>query len=295
MTEDHGVIAAALTPRGKRGDIDFGAAFELIDQFCRAGIQGIAFFTAVGEYPAFGVEERARLLYLAVKRSRVAVYAGTGSMSLDDSVYLAREACSAGAAGVLAPPPHFYSYSQDEIGDFYLDLAAQTPKDLATYISNTPSVATAIQPATALRLLETGQFAGIEDPGAPEDGTFAHRPFAWLAGDDSTAARARTAGAHGVVSAVANAAPELVHALDCASRSGRHAEAEHLDTMLQDFHARARGFIQPVILKVAAEMRGIKVGAPSPPVSAGRQRALDEFREWFRGWLPAVKKLTAHA
>jgi dihydrodipicolinate synthase/N-acetylneuraminate lyase len=293
MIDDHGVIAAAVTPRGKRGDIDFGAAFELIDHFCRAGLQGIAFFTAAGEYPAFGLEERTRLVYLAAKRSRIAVYAGAGSMSVDESVHLAREACSAGAVGVLAPPPHFYTYSQEEIGEFYLEFSRQTPKDLAIYISNTPSVTTPIEPETALRLLETGRFAGIEDPGAEESRIFAHGSFAWLAGGDSTAARARIAGAHGIVSAAANAAPELLAALDCAVRSGDASETARLDAMLHEFEVRVRGFIPPAMLKVAAEMRGIKLGAAAS-ISVERQRAMDEFREWFRGWLPVVKNLTAH-
>ena len=71
MADDHGVIAAALTPRGKRGDLDFGAAFELIDLLCANRLQGVAFFTAAGEYPAFGIDERTRLVYLAAKRSRI--------------------------------------------------------------------------------------------------------------------------------------------------------------------------------------------------------------------------------
>ena len=90
MTEDHGVIVAALTPRGKKGDLDFGAAFELIDHLCAARVRGIALFTAAGEYPAFSLEERTRLLYLAVKRSRVPLYAGVGSIGLDDSLTLAQ-------------------------------------------------------------------------------------------------------------------------------------------------------------------------------------------------------------
>ena len=61
MTEDHGVIVAALTPRGKKGELDFGAAFELIDRLCAARVRGIALFTAAGEYPAFSLEERTRL------------------------------------------------------------------------------------------------------------------------------------------------------------------------------------------------------------------------------------------
>ena len=65
--------------------------------------------------------------------------------------------------------------------------------------------------------------------------------------------------------------------------------------MLQEFHAWETRFAQPVILKVAAELRGLKVGPLPVPVSPERGRVLDEFRDWFRAWLPAVKKLSAHA
>jgi 4-hydroxy-tetrahydrodipicolinate synthase len=294
MTEDHGVLAAALTPRGRRGDLDFGAAFELIDFLCAAQVQGIVLFAAAGEYPAFGIEERTRLLYLAVKRSRLPLYACVGAVSLDDSLCLAREAFKAGVAGVLLPPPHFYRYRQEEMREFYLQFVSQTPKGSATYIANTPSVTTPIDPETALELLSTGQFAGIEDPGA-DSRCFAGQTWCWLAGDDSTAARARSAGARGTVSSAANAAPELVRALDCAVRTGNLDESTRLDGMLQEFHAWETRFAQPVILKVAAELRGLKVGPLPVPVSPERGRVLDEFRDWFRAWLPAVKKLSAHA
>jgi 4-hydroxy-tetrahydrodipicolinate synthase len=293
MIEDHGVIAAALTPRGKRGDLDFGAAFEQIDMLCAARVQAIVWFAPAGEYPAFGIEERTRLLYLAVKRSRVPLFAAVGAVSLDDSVTLTREALKAGVEAILLPPPHFYQYRQEEIIEFYLQFSAQVPKDAAIYISNTPSVATPIEPATALELLDSGRFAGIEDAGG--SGCFAKRDFAWLATDDGSVVAARRQGAHGIVSAAASAAPELVCSLDCALRNGNHEEAVRLDALLHEFHAWMAKFAQPVVLKVAAEMRGIKVGPLPVPVSDERQRVLDEFRCWFRNWLPMVKKLSAHA
>src|SRR5215471_780969 len=119
MTQDPGVIAAALTPRGKRGELDFGAAFELIDHLCAARIHGVLLFGSAGEYPAFGVEERSRLLQLAAKRCRVPMFAGVGAVSLDDSIALARAAFSAGDAGIILPPPHFYRYPQEEFREFY--------------------------------------------------------------------------------------------------------------------------------------------------------------------------------
>ena len=57
-----GLIAAAVTPRNRHQEIDFGAAFELLDFLSRAGVPGIALFTAAGEYPSLAADERSRLL-----------------------------------------------------------------------------------------------------------------------------------------------------------------------------------------------------------------------------------------
>src|SRR5215475_16216621 len=105
MQRDVGVIAAALTPRDKRGQLNFGGSFELLDFLCKAGVQGIALLTSAGGYSAFTVDERRRLVHLGAKRSRAPLFAGVGGEDLETSVGLAREALSAGVAGVLLPPP----------------------------------------------------------------------------------------------------------------------------------------------------------------------------------------------
>ena len=288
MTEDYGVIVAALTPRGKKGDLDFGATFELIDRLCAARVRGIALFTAAGEYPAFSLEERTRLLNLAIKRSRVPIYAGVGSIGLDESLGLAREARRAGAEGVFLPPPHFYPYAQEEIREFYVQFACQLGGGVPAYLANTPSVTTPIAPETARELLSTGHYAGIEDPDA-NAAFFDTLPIAYLSGDDSNLSAARRAGAHGLLSGAACAVPELVVALDGALRNGDREHAARLESMLQEFLGWAGAFPFPVLLKVAAAQRGIKLGPQSVPLSPGRQRKLDAFREWFQGWLPALK------
>jgi hypothetical protein len=50
----------------------------------------------------------------------------------------------------------------------------------------------------------------------------------------------------------------------------------------------------PIGLKVATGLRGLKTGPLSVPLTAEKQRKLDQFREWFQGWLPNTKKLCAH-
>ena len=294
---DYGVNVAAITPRGNHGDIDFGAVFELIDFLCAARVRGIVFFGPSGEYPALSVDERTRLLYLAVKRSRVPLFAGVGSANLDASLALAREARDAGVAGLLLPPPYFFRYRQDDLCEFYLQFAAHAGKGALTYISNAPAFTTAIHVDTAIRLLKSGCFAGIEEASGNMDSlarlqaAASDRPFTLFSGCDATLAPARCSGAHGVISPAACAIPELCIALDSAIRAGDHDGAARLDAMLHVFLDWLDEFPYPAALRVATSLRGLKTGPLSVPLTVEKQKRLDQFREWFQAWLPAVKKL----
>jgi 4-hydroxy-tetrahydrodipicolinate synthase len=253
MSGISGLIAAAVTPRNRHEEMDFGAAFELIDFLCRAGVDGIALFTAVGEYPSLAADDRSRLLYLAVKRSRAPLFAGIGAATLDASLSLAREARDAGAAALLLPPPYFFRYEQDDIREFYLQFAAHAGSGPPTYIVDTPELTTAIEPDTLRSLLATSYFAGLAD----------------------------------TISEVACAVPELIHAL--------RGDAAVLDGYVREFTNWSRQFPATIALKAALNLRGSKTGPFHVPLTPAKQRRLDEFREWFQGWLARVKKIAVHA
>jgi 4-hydroxy-tetrahydrodipicolinate synthase len=296
MSEFQGVSAAAITPRAKDGEIDLGAVLELIDHLCKAGMRGIVLFGAAGEYPSFTSDERSRVLYLAVKRTRAPILAGVGSATFDASVSLAREARDAGASGLLLPPPFFFRYGQDEIREFYLQFAAEAGKGARTFIANDPESSSPIAPETARDLLETGLFAGLSDSGRLPDtyvGLRDRLPFHLLRECDETFVADRRARAS-VISRAACAVPELAVALDAALCAKRN-DWEALNNCLQEFAAWASRFPQPVIARVATGLRGLKVGPLPVPLSPRKQRELDEFREWFRAWLPGVKRLCAGA
>ncbi len=307
MTGFQGVNAAAITPRGKQGDIDLGAAFELIDHLCAAGVRGIVLFSDYGEYPAFTVEERSRLVYLAVKRSRVPVLVGVGSATMDLSLCLAREARDAGAAGLLLPPPFFFQYDADDLLEFYRRFAAQLGPGADTFISNTPASTSPIPVEVALELLRGGMYAGVEDASGSQESfsclqaAAARGSFQLLVGADAIFTQARFARPEspghsrpGAVSAAACAVPELAMALDRAIAGERFAEVEKLDCELHAFLDWELRFPKPTIVKMATGLRGLKTGPAPVPLSPAKEKLLTEFREWFRGWLPAVKKMSAN-
>ena len=274
------IQAAAITPRAEHGDLDFGATFELIDRLCSAGVGGIVLFDAAGEYAAFSGDERSRLVYLAVKRSRVPVIAGVGGDSLALSLALARDARQAGAAAVLLPPPYFFAYRQDDLREFYSQFARQLGGGVPVYIANRPAFTSTIEPETAAALLGTGHFAGI----AEADAFDCIRAAGYNAlGGDSNCEHALAAGAP-VISAAACAVPRLAVDLDRAIAGNCEEEARRLQARFREFLAWVEEFPFPVLLKAAVELRGLKAGPPAVPLPPGKLRRMDEFREWFRAW-----------
>lgn len=297
MNEVQGVCAAAITPRGKNGDIDFGASFELIDFLCKRGVNAIALCHSAGEFPTLSCAERSRLVYLALKRSRVPVLVGVGSATLDGSVALAREARDAGAAGLLLPPPYFLSYDQDDLREFYLQFAGQFGGGVPTYLSQLPSSCTNLQAATALDLMSTGQFAGLE-MGANSilriHGKRESSQWRVVGTDDGSFSAARCAGAPFGISSAACAVPELMAALEGAITTQNHSYMQELESKLQEFLAWVNQFPQPVALKAAIELRGMKTGPLAIPLAPGKREKLEQFRHWFQRWLPFTGKMAAN-
>jgi 4-hydroxy-tetrahydrodipicolinate synthase len=291
-----GIAAAAVTPRREGPEIDLAATFELIDFLGSSGVASISLLGFTGEFVHFTPEDRSRLISLAVKRSKRPVIAGVAHSTLDGAVALGRDAAEAGAVALLLMPPYLYRYRQEDIREFYLCFARELEGAAPILLYNAPAPAAAIAPETAIELLQCGAFTGIKDSSgdwdqferlrAARDGT----RFTLLVGTESLYLRARQAGADGAISGVACAVPELMVALDAAITGANAEKALRLDARLREFLDWAGDFPPPVLLREALAARGLRVGPPaSPPGPQGRAR-LAEFNQWFRGWLPAIRK-----
>jgi 4-hydroxy-tetrahydrodipicolinate synthase len=292
-----GVNAAVITPRrAGEVEIDLGAMLDLVDFAASSGAQGVALFASAGEFVHFTPEERSRYIALAAKRSRVPVIANVSHSTFDAAVAMAEEAAGAGVAAVLIMPAYFYRYPPESVETFCLRFAEQAAKWAPVILHNAPSFTDPIAPEAARRLLATGLFAGINDSsgelGYIEDllRFSATNPVAVLVGADRIFTAARRAGARGGVSGAAAAAPELMVALDRAILAGRSAEADRLDARLQEFIDMLRQFPAPFAVREACAVRGFQAGPPAVPLGPELARKCNEFREWFRAWLPAVQK-----
>ena len=84
-------------------------------------------------------------------------------------------------------------------------------------------------------------------------------------------------------------------ALNAAIGAGDSDRIGRLEAMRQELLAWLARFPLPAGVKTAVAVRGIQTGPLPVPLSPAKQQCLEQFREWFKGWLPATKKLAAHA
>ena len=296
-----GVLVAAITPRRPSGhEIDLGGALEVIDYLCASGIHGIALLGSTGEFVHFDFEDRIRLAALAVRRSRVPVLVNISHSTLDGSLKLAREAASAGVAGLLLMPPYYFRYDQAAVKHYLLRFATELGARSPIYLYNIPFFTSEVAPQTACELLGTGLFAGIKDSSGKLDYFNALKtqrertPFTLLIGNDVVFTQGRSAGADGVVSGVACALPELMLELDRAIAASQADKVARLQGRLQEFIERIDRLPAPIGVREAAALRGIKIGPHAIPLSDEGTKVIEEFRSWFKDWLPELKK-EAHA
>jgi hypothetical protein len=59
---------------------------------------------------------------------------------------------------------------------------------------------------------------------------------------------------------------------------------------LQEFLSRLEAFPAPLAIRQAAALRDLRTGPPASPPGPETARNLEAFADWFRAWLPAVKR-----
>jgi dihydrodipicolinate synthase/N-acetylneuraminate lyase len=159
-----GPMPAVTTPFHDDGRIDEVAFAANLEGLIAAGATGFVVGGCTGEFWALSHEERKRLCDVAHEAiaGRVTLIAGTGAVTVDETVALSLHAERAGCDGVLILPPYFVKLSDDEIFAHYEDVTAQIGLPVVLY--NIPGNAVnAITPALAARLADLERVVAIKE------------------------------------------------------------------------------------------------------------------------------------
>ncbi len=106
-----GIWTPIPTPLTQHGRVDTEATRRLVDFHIEAGIDGLLPLGTSGEFALLSREEREVLVNTVVDQadSRVPVVAGVSDPSIESVVQLSSDAKKAGADGVIATPPYYFT------------------------------------------------------------------------------------------------------------------------------------------------------------------------------------------
>jgi 4-hydroxy-tetrahydrodipicolinate synthase len=159
-----GPMPAVTTPFHDDGRIDEAAFAANLEGLIAAGATGFVVGGCTGEFWSLSHEERKRLFDVAFEAiaGRVTLIAGTGAVSVEETVALTRHAEAAGCDGALILPPYFVKLSDDEIFAHFGDVTGQIGLPVVLY--NIPGNAVnAITPALAARLADLERVVAIKE------------------------------------------------------------------------------------------------------------------------------------
>jgi 4-hydroxy-tetrahydrodipicolinate synthase len=213
-----GVYAAVVTPLNPDLSPDLEGLSKLIQFLAGRGCHGVLVLGTTGEGPSFSREERLSI-YQAAADARQSLpgfrlLAGTGTPSLQDTIFLTHAVFDLGYESAVILPPYYFRKATDEgLFSWFSQLIEQSvPSDRSIFAYHIPSI-TGIDLSLDLfsRLKDSypNAFAGIKDSsGDPDLARSLGKRFGTdlivLTGNDRLFSLALQSGASGCITAVTN-------------------------------------------------------------------------------------------
>lgn len=159
-----GMLPAVTTPFTADNAIDETAFADNLERLLGAGASGFIIGGCTGEFWALSHDERRRLATFSkeVVGDRGTIVVGVGSVTVDETVALARHAEDAGCDGALVVPPYFVALTEDEILWHYSQINARVGIPICLY--NIPANAVnALTPDIVSRLADLDRVVAIKE------------------------------------------------------------------------------------------------------------------------------------
>lgn len=267
-----GIIVAISSCYDADGEVSPAAVKRLTRFLIDKGVRGIYVGGSTGEGLLQSVEERKRVLEAAIEESagRITVIAQIGAINTRDSVELAKHAEQAGADAISAVPPFYYRHSEQAVKKHWTTIMDST--QLPFIIYHIPSTTGFHLTAGLLReMLRNPQVIGVK---ASSGSTYEMERFKDIGGSeflifngpDEQYLAGRIMGADAGIGGTYGAMPELFVRLERLYSAGRLAEAQKLQTAINDIITDMLSMPIHSTLKELLRLRGVDCGSVRPPM-----------------------------
>jgi 4-hydroxy-tetrahydrodipicolinate synthase len=278
------LITAMITPFDDNLQVNYSKAAELAEHLVEKGTQGIVVSGTTGESPVLTEEEKLRLFSVVKAQvgDRVSIWAGTGSNDTQHSVELSRRAEQVGVDGLLLVSPYYNKPSQEGLYQHFRAVAEAVSLPIMVY--NIPSRTSCnLLPDTMVRLADIDNIVAIKESSgdmnqASQLARLLPEGFKMYSGDDSLTLPMMALGAHGVVSVASHLVGKDIQRMIVAYNNGDTKEATRIHLALFPVFKGLFITTNPVPLKEALNMLGMKVGGVRLPLTGASEPEIEAIR-----------------
>ncbi len=265
---------AIVTPFHADGSINYSKLEEMIDFHCNNGTDSIVICGTTGESATMTEQEHVDCIKKAVEftRGRIPVVAGTGSNCTKTAIELSKEAAEAGVDGLLVVTPYYNKCTQAGLMEHYTAIAKEAKAPIIMY-SVASRTGVNIAPETVAALVKNvDNIVGIKEASGNisqiakimnlTDGN-----IDLYSGNDDQIVPIMSLGGLGVISVLANVAPQQTHDI-CAKylagdvKGSCEAQLKALPLVDALFSE-----VNPIPVKKAMNLMGMEVGPLRMPLT----------------------------
>lgn len=266
MKKMYGVNTPISCPMTESQEVDYESLKSLCEYLIEKGVDGLYPNGSTGEMCYLTKEERKKVLECVIEASagRVQVFSMVGALTTADTIELARHAEDAGADGIGVVTPYYFKLDQEELFQYFVDVANSVSPEFSIYLYGIPQLAVNdITPELAERIAaECPNVVGIKYsyPDMPRLLQFMNvrgGDFSVLAGPDDLFFAHLASGGDGTISGNSNVIPEHYVAIYDAFKKGDYETARKLQQKVNKMIAYISGPNNMSRYKVGLKHRGI--------------------------------------
>lgn len=287
-----GIVVPIVTPLSAEGKFDESAYRGLIDYLADNGIDGVFPFGTTGEFYAFdqGFYDNVLEVTKEAVAGRMDIYAGANHITTRGAAQIAKAVERVGGIDALSVlTPMFVSQTQQEVYEYYREIAAETSLPIIVY-NNRPKTNVTVEPATVARLAEIDNIIGVKDSTGDMTNTEEYlrltrgmENFHVMMGRDTLIYAALCYGASGAIASCANVAPRIAADIYDKFIAGDREGALEAQFTFSELRIATNMGSFPVVLKEALRMIGHDCGDCVKPIAPLSEAQREKLRRVLAG------------
>ncbi len=272
MSIFEGSAVALVTPFTKDG-INFSALKRLLDFQLGNGTDALVICGTTGEPATMTLEEKHSVMKYAIDyvAGRKPVILGTGGNNTSSVIAESKYAQSLGADALLIVTPYYNKCSQDGLVKHFFAVADAV--ELPIIIYNVPGrTGVNITPATLARLAKHPNIQAIKEASGnisqiAEMARLVKGKMDLYSGNDDQIVPILSLGGKGVISVLANVAPQAAHDICASYLAGDVKTACDLQLHYNPLNSALFSDVNPIPVKTALNLMGFEAGPLRLPLS----------------------------